>query len=258
MEDIANRSGWTDFEFEPTFVDEANITHHKLDYRISDADHILMTIYLLMILVPGTFLNGIVIYLTAKYNQFHTPYMYVKSTSAVMDIMLEWGLIPHTILNDHLGDSLPSRCMCYGIVFGLGSFYLTAQFTAVVALERYFYFCRPFLYQRWFTLKSIIAATVFMFSVTQTYTFTTEIIYKRELQPIVAICQLQVQTTHNVIQFCLFFLPSIIATVFSVYKISKLIDNKVDVVTGTSFAGYLSKPEVEGTKHRRSARRSIR
>ena len=177
-----------------------------------------MTIYLTLVLITCSFLNGAVIYLTKRYHQFHSPYMYVKSTCALLDIMFAWGLIPHIVINDHIGDQLQSRIMCFSSVFGLGAFFSTAQFTAFVALERYFYFCRPFLYKRLFTLQSVIAATSTVFMFTQIYVFSTEIIFERELQPLVAMCQLSAQGIHSATQFCLFAVPPIIATIFSIHR----------------------------------------
>ena len=219
-------------------------------------DKVFMTIYLLLILCFGTMFNGIIIYLTQKYYQFHTPYMYVKSACAVLDIILVWGLVLHTLINDYFdGKITPSRFMCFSSDFGLGVFYATAQFTAIVAFERYFYFCKPFLYQRILTLKSIIAATIAILLFAQIYIFSTEIIYVREFQPLVALCQLEDQTYHNAIQFGLFFIPSIIATIFSIHSIRKLI-NKIGASDGTLQSGNVA--NLEPILRTRSAKHGLR
>ena len=221
----------------------------------NDIDRIVMTIYSLLILIPGTFLNGFVIYLTTKYHQFHTPYMYIKSSCAVLDILLAINLTPHIIINDYFGKGVSSRLMCYSSDFGIAVFYSTAQFTAVVALERYLYFCRPFVYQRWVTWKSIIATNVITFLCAQIYIFSTEIIYGRELQSLVALCQLQDQGFHSALQFGMFFVPTIIATIFSIHKIITLM-NKVnaDVSSLQGPQGAFS----ESTMRKRAARRGLR
>ena len=239
---------------------QSNMTDDDISKSVTsvedhEIDRISMTIYLLLMLIPGTFLNVLVVFLTKKYHQFHSPYMYLKSACAVLDIMLAMGLIPHTIINDHIGAKMPSRIMCYSSVFGLGAFFSTAQFTAIVALEHYFYFCRPFLYQRWFTLKTVTVSTSVVFLLTQIYTFSTEIIYKRELQPLVALCQLDSQAYHSAIQFGIFFVPSIIATIFSIHKITRLI-NKVDTATGPSHAAQGNNSE--SMMRKRSAKRGLR
>ena len=224
-----------------------------MEYKQNTFDKVFMTSYLLLMLCFGTMLNGIIIYLTNKYYQFHAPYMYVKSACALLDILLAWGLVPHTIINDHLDEKMiPSQLMCFRSDFGLGVFYATAHFTAIVALERYLFFCKPFLYQRFVTLKSIIGATIFILLFAQLYIFSTEIIYVRELQPLVALCQLRKQTYHNAIQFGMFFLPPIIVTTFSIQSIKRLI-NKVDIAVESSHVTNL-----EPILRKRSAARGLR
>ena len=191
-------------------------------------DRISMTIYLMSVLIPATFLNITVIYLTKIYHQFHTPYMYVKAISAMLDMMFGWGLVPHSIIDGHFGISFSSRFVCYSSNVGIAAFCSTAQFTAVVALERYLFFCKPFVYQRWVTLKSTVVISVIMILLAQIYIISTEIVYGRELQIVFAICQLKDQAFHSTLQFALFFVPSIVATIFSIHNITKLI-KKVDI-----------------------------
>ena len=209
-----------------TFDEVLLVTSSPSDFL--NYDRIVMTIYLISVLIPSTALNASVIYLTKKYHQFHIPYMYVKSTCALLDIMIVWGLIPHYIIHDHFGKSISSRFVCYSSDFGLALFLSTAQFTAVVAIERYLYFCKPFVYQRWVTLKSVVSLTVVLISFSQIYIFATEIMYGRELEPLVALCQLKDQAFHSTFQFVVYFVPSIVATIFSIHHITKLIKN-VDV-----------------------------
>ena len=151
-------------------------------------DRVVMTIYLLSVLIPSTALNASVIYLTKKYKQFHIPYMYVKSTCALLDITFAWGLVPHYIIHDHFGKSISSWLVCYSSDFGIALFFSTAQFTAIVAIERYLYFCKPFVYQRWVTLKSVVSLSVVLIAFSQIYIFATEIMYGRELQTLVGLC----------------------------------------------------------------------
>ena len=248
-----------DDNYEPTTLQQELSTMTYEDKLLSTSsrsylhyDRISMTIYLISVLIPATFLNASVIYLTKKYHQFHTPYMYVKAICAMLDMMFGWGLVPHTIIYDHFGERISSRIVCYSSDFGIAAFCSTAQFTAVVALERYLYFCKPFVYQRWVTLKSISVFSVIMILFAQIYIFGTEIVYGRELQTLVALCQLKDQAFHSTLQFVLFFVPSIVATIFSIHNITKLIKK---VATGPV---QDTTANAESVMRKRAARRGVR
>ena len=218
-------------------------------------DRIIMTVYLLLILLPGTFLNAFVIHLTVKYDQFQNPYMYVRAATAAFDLAVAWGAVPPTIISDFVSN-IPERLVCYSTTIGVAMFFSTAQFPAVVALERYFYFCRPFLYPRIFTKTSVIAATLTVFFLTHSYTFATEVIYEREVQSLVAFCQLVTQSYHTPLQIGLFFLPSMVATIFSIYKVARLINHvKPDPA---QYAGHIGNTEQRIRIRKRAAKRGLR
>ena len=166
---------------------------------------------------------------------------------------MAWSCILPTIINDFI-PNLPERLVCYSNTIGVAMFLSTAQFSAVVALERYFFFCRPFLYQIYFTKKSIMAMTLVVFILTHSYTFVTEIIYEREVQSVVAFCQLVTQSYHTPLQIMIFFLPSMVVTLFSIYKVAKLINKVEDSI----IAQHTINMNSEQRMRKRAAKRGLR
>ena len=71
-----------------------------------------------------------------------------------------------------------------------------------------------------------------------------------------AICQLRAQDQHTAIQFGLFVVPTIVATIFSIYKINRLI-HKVDDVAGPSQAAS-HVINSESMMRKQAAKRGIR
>ena len=164
--------------------------------------------------------NATIVYLTKKCRQFHVPAIYVRAAYAILDFLSAAIIILHVVLG-YFG--VPKRVSCWLANVASGLFFASIQLTAFIAIERYFYFCEPMKYPRYFTLRSIASFTVLVISVAEAYMIYTEIAIGRIILKNFGICHLSNQPLNRIFQLCFFFLPAMICTSLSVYKIGKLI-----------------------------------
>ena len=175
----------------------------------------------LVILLIGTMLNGLVICLTMQRSQFHHGYMYVKSAYALIDMFFLWAIIPPVLILRFTPET-NLRHLCLYSNLGKGLFFAQSQIMTLIAIERYFFFCRPMIYERMFSLKNISITTFILVIISLIYTFTYEVLYPRQMNPVVPICQLK-DERHSLLQIFLFFMPSVCAIWFSKIKIWRLL-----------------------------------
>ena len=164
--------------------------------------------------------NGIVLYLTWKYKQFHTPFMLVRAAYTTMDFITSCIGVPFSILR-YLSYRDMLEITCYLTNIGAGVFFASAQLTAFIAIERYYYFCKPMKYPRYFTPKSIIFFTIAFCMVGEAYMFVTDLIIGRVTYEFFSLCHLPAQTWNNIFQLTIFVAPAITCTLFSVYNIRR-------------------------------------
>ena len=170
--------------------------------------------------IPAIIANGIVIYLTKKYYQFNNSAMYVRAAYAFMDIFLGISLIIHSCLKLFTD---AERLDCWVANIGGAVFLSTIQMTAIIAVERYFYFCEPMKYPRIFTLKTITGLTIGVLAISEGYMISTEIFIGRKSPSFLSSCQLEGQSYQKLLQLLVFFIPAMASTCFSIFKITKLI-----------------------------------
>ena len=188
-------------------------------------EKLVILIYGLFILLFGTAANCLVLLLTARHKKFHEPYMYIRAAYAVIDILFAWFSIPIVFANLFLDEgTIPTWLSCYFSAIGIGMFLCTVHLTSLIALERYFFFCHPFLYERIFRLKIIAATCIIMIALTQAYMVSTEVYYGRELQFVLLMCQLD-DPFHNTFQTVVWVLASLVIVVFSIVNIQCMIGN---------------------------------
>ena len=142
----------------------------------NELEFMLVTSYLILLVVSSLILNGLVIYLTRKHTQLQEARMFVRVAYAIYDILFAIGTAMHYIIILHF-QHIPVWIKCTTGTFMLALLFGTAQLTAFIALERYFYFCKPMVYGRLFNLRFISIATVIIFTITQLYVFLIEIIF---------------------------------------------------------------------------------
>ena len=185
-------------------------------------EDIILLAYAILLAVCSTFLNGMVIYLTQKYEQLRVPRMYTRMAYAAFDILFALSSAIHYIVATQFIDGVPVIVKCFTGDFTIAMFFGTTQLTAFIALERYFYFCKPMLYNRYFTLRSITVVSIVIFAISQGYMFIKEFLFGREIQPLIGMCSFTHPVFHNIGNLLIFILPAVVVTIFSIFNIIKL------------------------------------
>ena len=123
-------------------------------------------VILLIVLCGATLANGLVLYLTKQEKVSQEAYIYIRAVYAVVDIMLVWSTVPFILYKAYYDVGSSTVLLCYAGDFGVGMFLITVHLTILMALERYYYFCHPMKYPRFFNKKSIalICALIIIFN----------------------------------------------------------------------------------------------
>ena len=178
---------------------------------------IVIRVSVCIILIIGLILNSLILYLIYIHKGFHKPYMYVRLIFIILDFL--FALI--VILQSGVGVVVSTNCLLSVVIGGL--YFMTIQLTAFLAVERYFYFCKPLAYTRLFTGRSIFGVILLIFCLCFGYQLATEMFVGRLKHLNVNICTLPNQRMHNAVQLLIFFIPAIMCTLISVFKIKKLL-----------------------------------
>ena len=168
----------------------------------------------------GVIFNGLLFCLIWKHKGFHQPYMYVRLVYIILDFFFALTVIFQSVFN---GVGVFGRINCFISLLTYGFYFMTIQFTAYLAVERFFYFCKPMVYPRYFTGRSIISITTLIFVLCFGYLIATEILIGRVKHANVNTCTLPNQRFHSVMQWFVFFIPAIVCTCVSAFKIKKLL-----------------------------------
>ena len=230
----------------------ASTQEEELPLAFNQTERVVATLYASLLLIIGTFLNTVVIYLTQKHKQFRKPYMYIRSVFACVDIAILWGISPLIIMNVHW--TIPSTFTCFYGDFGYGMFMAATHLTALLAIERYVLFCKPFLYNRMFTLKSITLATSGIVGFAQGSIYASDIISGRHFMPLIFSCQIKgsKKNTFDMFNLFIYFLMSIVAISFSIFKIMRLMQ-KVE-----SDEAIHTEPRIDSCFRNTEAKKAIR
>ena len=174
------------------------------------------------VLIIPTAINGLVIFLTIKHRQFHQCYMYIRAASSFIDILYVWGNIVTNIIGNFWPQPNLFRSLCILDNLGKGMYFCRIQLMTLIAMERYFYFCKPMIYETLFNSKTIIIASSIMFTMSQSYAILTEVFVHRERHPVLPTCQLK-NDIHFKFQIAVFLLPHLLAVCFSIFQIWRLL-----------------------------------
>ena len=216
-----------------------------------EMDKTYLTIYLIILAMFSVLLNGMSIYLTQRYDQLRIPHMYIRIAYATFDIIFVLSMVIHYVIVFQF-PKVPLLVKCLTGDFCIALFFGTTQLTGFIALERYFYFCRPMVYNQYFTLRSIALVSSFIFLITQAYVFIIKFANIRKIQPIIGMCIIT-NPTHNMTNLLIFVVPAIIVTMFSVLKIIQLL-RKNNVHPNNYANETYSEPQLR----RRAAKKGLR
>ena len=209
-------------------------------YNSVHNDNTPLTVYVILFAICSTALNGMSIYLTQKYDRFRVPHMYTRVAYASFDILLAISYAVHYVIAFQFPKA-PVLFKCLTGDFAIAMFFSTTQLTAYISLERYFYFCKPMVYNQYFSIRTIAFTSLAIFTITQGIVFVKEFLFGREFQPLIAMCVFTQPVYHNISNLMIFVLPAVVLTLFSVYKIIKLM-RKINVHPSHLPNGEFSEP----------------
>ena len=147
--------------------------------------------------------------------------MYIRAAYASMDLLWSISLILQSFLK--VFEDV-ERLTCWISSIGAGIFFANIQMTAIIAIERYYYFCEPMKYPRYFTSKSITCFVIGVLVIAESYMISTELLIGRKTPNHFSSWRLENQEKHKLLQLLVFFVPAAACTCFSVFSISRLID----------------------------------
>ena len=167
--------------------------------------------------------NGLTIYLLLATNErFKHAASYVRCAYAVDDILMNTFTNVSHVVALLSGYSLSSAaCRAFAdlaIGIAMGNIY----FPSFVAVERYFFFCRPFQHERFFTLKVVVGVSCVLIAAPLVWSIAVDLHTPRVFSSTILVCQLPNQRPWLVPQVCMFVAPSILGTVFSATMIRRL------------------------------------
>ena len=189
-------------------------------------DTIFITFFIITLTLCSNVLNGMVIYLTQKYATLQEPRMYVRIAYAFFDILYATSFFLHDMVINYMANvPVKIKCLTGDVVTAL--FFGTIQLTAFIALERYFYFCKPMLYNRIFSLRSITITAISIFVITQTYVLAWNLFYDKEMQTLIRYCGFKQPFLPSSMAFLILVCPAVSVTLFSILSIIRLL-NKIE------------------------------
>ena len=167
--------------------------------------------------------NGLVIYLMVTNERFKNPGNYVKCAYAIADILMNTftNVFMLSVILSRYTISLPVCRAISSVAIGIG--YSTFYFPSFVAVERYFFFCRPFQHARFFTLKSIISISCVLILIPLVWSIAIDQHTPRFFSSTALICQLPDPQAWLWPQVALFFAPPLLATTFSIAMIRRML-----------------------------------
>ena len=195
---------------------------------INNIYHFMLMSYLGVISVCSFILNGLFIYLTSKYHQFHEAYMYIRKAYAIIDMIFPLMCLVQYLVNFYVQD-VPSWLTCSVGYVIVGLFYSTLQFTAYIAIERYFFFCKPFRYQRYFNVQSVSITSIAIVALSQVYVFGRGVFFERKPNPLLMLCTPLNEPLSIVVNILICVIPALTCTLFSAFNILSLMKSLASV-----------------------------
>ena len=177
----------------------------------------------------GTILICLEIIAVAKHYQLHLPHFGFIISSLAIDL-IQYGIaIVHVIIYlswDNTKHIAPWICIILKTI-DFSSKWVSSLFPAVLALEQYVFVCKPFKYQQYITIKTVLITNLVVWVAIPALVFLGN--YDTVSSKIVC-AMTKTQSTIAMISISITLLFSMIILVFSVYKINKAINTQVHVL----------------------------
>lgn len=215
-----------------------NDTLPKTPVVFSEFERVCLVIYMWICLFLSLSGNCLLLGLVCRNVLYRsTPHFFIHCNLAVADIMQSSELLPFmmSILlmdRDQLdGPNIVFYCRYIGGLLPYTGLFATLHFFGLSALEKYFYFLHPLIYERECTFLRLAIVTgviwliAMLFCVLSSYLTGGRTLFISTLQ-----CQLMTANIVTPVQLVLFFLPSCVVTVFCCYKLGKLLHSHATAV----------------------------
>ena len=194
-------------------------------YVYSNTEKVIISCYLALVVGFSTFLNSSIIYFAIKYSQFHKPCMLIRASQALVNLFAIWSMSVGIILNIFFKE-LPVLLRCTWSALTLGFYITSLLLVNAIAIERYYFFCKPFKYLQVFSFKTIFIVT-FIFIIIPQILCCSHLLESSRIgwRPIVYLCLFkydaktvgQVSPTRYIV-----FIPTLSVIALTIYKINKL------------------------------------
>ena len=156
-----------------------------------------------------------------KSPKLHNAHYYLLGVYCCVDITLVSVNGPAFITrfsNRNIPLSTCKSLTCVTMICVLGQ---TAH-NAVVAYERYTYFCRPFHYERWFNIARIVVTLGMCYAIPATLVTTREAIFNYSFHASSLSCYISNTGIHRYALLVVIVLPSVAVTVYCMIRVWKL------------------------------------
>ena len=110
------------------------------------------------------------------------------------------------------------------------SYFVVIYALGILSAERFFFFCKPFHYERYFKPKVVMTILLMLALVVVSYVISTELLIGRKTFYVNLHCQLADAKTHAYIQLALVFAPTLFMIAFGTIQIQRLIKRQQQVV----------------------------
>ena len=194
-------------------------------YAYSNTEKVIISCLISLTFGFSTFLNSSIIYFAIKHRQFHKPCMFIRGSHALINICAIWSLSVGIILNIFFDElSVLLRCTWSALTLG---FHITSLLLLnAIAIERYFFFCKPFKYLQVFSFKKIFIFILISILIPQILCCLHLVEPSRvEWRPINFLCLFKYDT-NKVGQTSptryIVFIPTLCVIAFTTYKINRL------------------------------------
>ena len=115
------------------------------------------------------------------------------------------------------------------------SYLSTVYMSGMLAIERYFYFCKPYKYEVYFTIKRVMAAMSVLLLLALVYVATVEVLFTRKLFYAMPNCSIEEDDIVGACSALFVFLPVVITVIFAAVNLSQLIKRQKQRIRDMSY-----------------------
>ena len=203
---------WTSGLDQETSVEFTYTSAHSLD-------SVPVQVYLWVTLLTVSIGIGLIVYVIAKNECFHSPHFYFMVVYMLADWLQVVGTALPSLFILATNIDLPQwYCFTVGVL-PIISVIFGAHIIGVISFERYVFMCKPYIYSRHFTRRNAFLLVACIGLIDSVYVLMLEIWYPRKFYSTILLCQNTQPPFVNVLHWLYIGMPSFIVTVVATYKI---------------------------------------